>query len=261
MEMPEAQATATVQALTEKIRKVLPDIYPDNAAFERAVREAYGTRLTVEKSAPAMRFLRRVAHHPRLPEFLAKFLHSHYAPSQSDSKAIPIDASLVQLGSTFAKLQGFKRLEPARQAEVLSTMIDMLKAVGPIDCRRIMLGDISAQEVLRLESDYVIGLSAERFERLIRLHEDAVLAELSQTPPARVITDEQTKSGQQALEAGVAALRRSRFSAMEIWRFDADPSFVPSKVACGIGVADLEAMLRLTEPQRTWSIGSFIDSM
>ncbi len=114
---------------------------------------------------------------------------------------------------------------------------------------------------MRLELDYVMGLSTARFERLVRLHEDAAVSELSQTPPVRVITEEQVRSGQQALEAKVAVLRRNRFLAADIERFDADPSAVHPKLACDIAVSDLEAMLALPEPHRTWSIGTFVDGM
>lgn len=235
----------------------LSEIYPDDAALERTVRETYGPRLSAEKLAPAVRFQSRVVQHPTLPEFLAKLLHPQHVTSQS----LSVDAVFVQQGMVLAKLQGFKRLQPAGQAEVVGTMADMLKSVRPADCHRLMLGDISMEAATRLELDHVLGLSTPRFERLIRLHEDAVLAELSQGLPARVITPEQARSRQQALETAVAALRRSRFPAADIQRFEADPSAVPATLACGIGVADLEAMLALPEPHRTWSIASFIGGM
>ena len=247
----------TVSKLAAQVAVELRRQYDTNEQLDSVVTKTYGVKLPAEKAEVARRTLRALIFNDALPEYVAKLLLPVYRPGITPKE---LTAAATE-GIAHMQVKGIARLQPERQAAFVSHVIDMARAIPPSSCKAMFLGQMSTVESAALERMYIAALSLGKFEAVSNLYREAAEAELAGYPDVRTINSQQAKLAEKVYEAASVKRIRSQVPQDVIRRVNQDAASAAPSEVCAVMTSNIEGMLDLTEPYRSWQLTRFVQSM
>jgi hypothetical protein len=246
----EARALAALTAEAERL-------YRGDEAMDASIERVYGTRISPAHVEVARERLRRVVlnvdFHRYLLQLMVPIASAETTPAQMRSAALEGMATL--------QAKGLLRMPAARQEDFVHHMLEMLRVLPPEVCKGLYLSTVSTADSNLLERAYIASLPLARFDQIVTLYSDAVLAELARTPSARSLSREQAALADQAHKLAMQRRFRSAFAPDALARLLRDREGAPARDACTLLTLTFETMADLPEPYRAWRILQFVSEL
>lgn len=254
--MPSLSQEITVQRLAQQLSVELNRRYSTDEQLSEAVKRAYGTALTADKMNVARNAMRSIVQHEALPIYIAKLVLPIVRSTMSGfDQAAAIDEGIIQ-----SQVKGMLRLPTAKQASYLAFLAAMASALPVDDCKAMGTGRLSTADSSRMERKHTATLPLAQFEAIANLYRDAIVAELSDSPDARALSQAQAKLAESAFEI-IATKRFIDNLSKEALERLSKPAEAPASEVCAMLQHTLTSMLEMEEPYRSWQLTRFFQSM
>lgn len=250
-----AQAPAPSKA-AEQLRTEIALQFGAEEQLDAALKKAYGVELTEEKAAVSRRALRALLFNDATADYIAKSLTPDRVPL-SRQDVLPV----VMEGILELQVKGLRRLAPNRQAQLVSHLVDMARALPHSACKALLLGQMATTEAADLERRFIASLPLSRFEGVVTVYREATEAELAGYPDARTVNAQQARLAQKAYDEAIGKRVRAQAPRKAIARVNADTASAPADEVCAVLTASVHAMLDMPEPYKSWQLSRFVQAM
>jgi hypothetical protein len=130
---------------------------------------------------------------------LAELMAEAVRPFASTTASNDLMQIAIIHGLLHAQVRGMARLGPEQQLQYLVYSIGMARSAEPEACRRMIEGKMGAQEAAAVSRRFASRMPLDQYESFLRLHLDALRADVHKTSHPRVFSSEELALSQQAL--------------------------------------------------------------
>lgn len=252
-----SDALMSQEELAMRVRVELLRLVATPQSLSALVENIHGRDLNPQQMQIAQTVIRETMMMPGLPELLAASMQ----PFAREGMTAELAQIAAIHGIMQGQVKGLARMSPQRQLEFVNHTIQMSRSIDADACKRLVLGQVGAQEQAAMSRRYGATLPLDQFEAFLRLHLDALRAEVAGVPLPRSVTQEQMALAQDAFHERLRELLVARGALQTYMRTFANLAAASPEDACDGAMTTLEAKLLMPEPFRTWQVHVFVESM
>jgi hypothetical protein len=247
-----AQTPASMPPLAADLLR----IYQDEAFLERMAQVSF-PRASAEQRSVVRRHYRATLGHPEVTTRLAGMIEDTALArfSEEERARYFAEAGLALITG------GIARLDDTDIERLLRASIELMGWVPPSICKRLIVSDLSAEQVQMIERAWLGSLPPEQMEAHFAVQRRAVLAQVRGQPAPRQLSDTQV----QLLEKALAGATEARWQRMPdpdtAYRAFRNVGAADAQDLCLAGRETLQAKLDLRTPLRSWALVEFAQEL
>jgi hypothetical protein len=252
---PEAQ-TAYTKSLQETIAKA----YASDEQIDKVITAQYGA-LEPAKIVVVRENFKQILVHPNFVPQLAR-ISFPIAKRQMSPDELR-DAVLLVYGRL--QVQGARRIPVDTMQTILLSLADLGDRIGVEKCKAMYIGQAFrfGESDYALERNYLATVPIGEFISIASAYRDAVIAELSGTPPTALpkINERLQKRAQNSHITHTFRRLTGIMNEEMVKRVVTDPNTAPAADVCTFTNASIRALADLPEPYRSWQVITLVEDL